>query len=237
MERNDSIAALIISTDEPQLNECVKAVNNQIIPFSSIIHINNVVPESRAFNSGMIRIKNKWFMKIDGDMILYTNAVKMFLSKVTNDTNIFMYSFGLYDEFLKAPIIGCGVFLTEAFQKIRYRDSLANDIHAGRRLIEQGYKRKNYSNVIMIGTHFSHPDKFQTFRRFYSMGVKYGSHRPIYAHMQGRITELLEKTKDNLYLIASDGLRIGADKRYYPTSHNIIHDKRVYEDYKSGVFK
>lgn len=105
------IGALIVSAGESQVEKCIAAVNDQTIPFSNIMHIADVVPENRAFNRGMRLCRDEWVMKIDGDMILYSNAVEIvteYMGRNSGD-NVFVYSFGLLDGFLKAPICGKSV--------------------------------------------------------------------------------------------------------------------------------
>lgn len=221
------IGALIVSSDEPQLERCLQAVKGQTVPFSSITHINNIIPENVAFNKGMEKAVENWVLKIDGDMILYPNALEIISPYVKDDMNIFMYSFGLFDTFLNAPIMGCGVFLRPLFQFFRYKNVLANDSRTGRKLLRLGYSRKTFRRIL-IGTHCSEPDEFQIFRRFYTTGVKYGK------KMENILSGLHKRTNSPLYILAIEAMTLGANKRYYPTSHNINFDRELFDEYKRG---
>jgi len=226
-----SIGALIVSAGEPQLDRCLQAVNNQTIPFSNIVHMENIIPESVAFNKGIYESKNEWVMKVDGDMILYSNAVEIALFHMSTEENIFMYTYGLFDEFIQAPISGCGVFFREAFKMVRYPNMLTDDEYAGKKLRRMGYIRKGFAREgTTIGTHCSQPDEFQVFRRFYTYGVKHGR-----MNMRWRLRDLYANTKDDLYLLAIEAMEYGSKMKYYPTSHNIHFDREMFNKFKGEV--
>jgi len=228
---NVKIGALIISAEEPQLERCLHSVYNQTVPFSNIVHMNNVIPESKAFNKGLAASTDDWIMKINGDMILYDNAVEIALSNMEENEDIFLYSYGLFDAFLQAPICECGVFLKSAFLRVRYPNMLTDDVYSQRKLRRQGFVRRTpYRDGIMVGTHCADPDEFQVFRRFYSNGVKHGK------RFMGRLLQKLYKhTKDPLYDLAFKALMFGMTKRDYPTSHNLNFDKIMFDKFKKEV--
>lgn len=224
------IGAFIVSAGEPQVERCIMAVNNQTVPFSRIIHMADIVPEHKAFNNGMRLCDNEWVMKIDGDMVLYENVVETvteYMQK-NNDDNVFVYSFGLLDGFLQAPICGCAVFRRSLFVQVPYPNVLSNDSYSGKKIERMGYVRKTpYKDGLNIETHCENPDEFQVFRRCYTHGVKYGKW-----YMLRRLHVLYKNTGNELYLTASKALLFGTEKRIYPTSHNIEFDKKMYEEFK-----
>lgn len=226
-----SIGALIVSAGEPQLERCLQAVYNQTVPFAHVVHIDNISPEHIAFNQGIKESVDEWIMKIDGDMILYSNAVEVALFHMVEEPDIFMYSYGLFDEFLQSPICGCGVFSKVAFQLVRYPNMLNDDEYSAKKLRRDGWIRKTpIREGVTIGTHFSEPDEFQVFRRFYATGVKHGR-----GGTGRRLVQLYEDTGNDLYKLASGALLFGTKERYYPTSHNIHFDREMYNKFKGEV--
>lgn len=225
-----TIEALIISCQEPQLERCLQSVRNQTVPFSNIVHIDNVVPESEAFNKGMKMIIGEWTMKVNGDFILYPNAVEMALGYISND-DASIYNFGLYDTFLKTPIACCNVQKSDLFEKVRYPNMLTNDSWSGRKLLRMGFKLRDlFLEGIVIGTHFEDPDEFQIFRRFYTRGTKSGV-----GIWKNQLTKLYNDTKDSKYEFAIKALKFGSEKRHYPTSHNIDFDREMFEKFRARI--
>jgi len=222
------IGALIISADEPQLERCLEAVKNQTVPFSNITHVNNVSPENMAFNSGLAMVTNEYVMKIDGDMILNKDAVETALKIIPEDNgNAYVHNFILHDSFLKQNLRGCGVMVKSIFGKVPYPNFLRNDIWVGSKLRRMGFVIEKYPEV--IGTHFDNPDEFQVFRRFYAMGVKHDK-RYSWVYLE----KLFEDTKDPLYKLAMDATEFGIKRKFYPTSHDINFDRKMFEEFKSS---
>jgi glycosyltransferase involved in cell wall biosynthesis len=220
--------ALIVSVDEPQLERGLEAVKNQTVPFSNIIHINNVVPESVAFNQGLDAVKDEWFMKIDGDMILYKNAVEIVQeSVVSKEPKIYCHNFRVYDTFLDGPMRGISVLNTEISRTLKYPNMLGDDVWFGQKLIRRGYIKINYGPV--IATHFENPDEFQLFRRFYAYGVKHGT-RFAWHSLQG----LYKETGDPVYDLSRRMVEFGMKKGHYPSSHNIEFDLKMFKEFKDG---
>lgn len=220
------IGALIISADEPQLERCLEAVKNQTIPFSNITHVNNVSPESMAFNGGLAMVTDEYVMKIDGDMILRNDAVETALKYIPEENgNAYVHNFILYDSFLKQNIRGCGVIVKSIFGKVPYPNFLTDDTWVGHKLRRMGFVIERYPEV--IGTHFNSPDEFQVFRRFYVMGVKHDK-RYSWVYLE----RLYQETKDPLYDLAMKAVEFGIKKKYYPTSHDLNFDRKMFEEFK-----
>jgi len=170
-------------------------------------------------------------MKIDGDMILYKNAVEIATQYIqeNNEEKIFIYNFGLLDWLLKAPICGCSVFRRSLFLKYPYSNKLKNDYYVSRKLMRIGYVRERpYMKGIIIGNHCDDPNEFQVFRRCYTQGVKWGKR-----YMLRKLTEQYNKTGNELYDVAIKALWFGTNKGIYPTSHNLDFDRQMFEEFKN----
>jgi glycosyltransferase involved in cell wall biosynthesis len=218
--------ALIISAGEPQVERCLEAARSQTVPFSNIIHIANVVPEHVAFNTGIDKITDEWLMKIDGDMILHKDAVEIVLKYMSGKDDVSMFTFTVYDDFFAADMVGCNVAKTSLFKTVRYRNMLRNDFCARKSLTKMGLKRDK--PAITIATHAENPDEFQIFRRFYIYGVKYGKGFGPWRHA----SKMLSATGDERYRFALRALEFGMTKAYYPGSHNIDFDKKMFGEFK-----
>lgn len=224
------ITALVISADEPQLERCLASVHGN---FDKVIHVNNISPECDAFNQGIEQVRTKWMAKIDGDFILYNGAREIIESKMRKrNSSIYTYTFGLYDWFLQANILGCAVSRTDLLRKFKYQNVLHNDKVTGMAIEADGWKRsKPGKRGVIIGTHCEDPDEFQVFRRCYTLGCKYKWH---YFYID--LHRLYEETGNSLYEFGIRALDHGARRRYYPTSHDITLDRKLYEDFCSGNY-
>lgn len=230
------IDAFVISVDEPQLEECLNRVHSQSIPFNSVIHVNNVVPEHEAHNQAMKQLTAEWAMGIGGDFHIVPEAHEASLSYIEQieDINVIGIMFGLYDSFLKRNICCCSVIKTKIYKNFLYKDTIKNDTEAGKFLHKKGgISIRKWKNVIM-GTHFSNPTDKQVFCRFYVRGVKaaMASSNKAYAKNSLELGKLWFKTNDRQYKIAIKALNLGYKNKDYSGSHNKNIDNELYEKWK-----
>jgi len=226
------IDALVISVKEPQLDRCLESVRNQTIPFSNITHLDGVIPESESVNRGIEMINNEWVMKVDGDIILYKDAVETVTKYMEKDNGdrICGYYFGLYDTFLECKMGFCGVLRTSAYKSVKRKDKLIGDLNVVIELRKQGWIVRKLIKEI-IGTHFDKPNEFQVFKRFYCYGKRANDNR----FSLNRMKEFLEKTGDPLYSIGLNAVKFAKTKnRYYIGSRNVDFDRKLFEEFKNS---
>jgi glycosyltransferase involved in cell wall biosynthesis len=227
-----NIEAMIISIDEPQLERNVAALNAQTVPFSKIIHINNVVPEYKAFNRGLELLSGDWVMKVDGDFILKPDTVETalkYINQGNHDGRIFAYHFGLIDTFLDVKMGFCSVFKTMVYRSVPYKDKFSDDIDAIQILRKKGWiDIKLLDDGVIVGTHFDKPDEFQVFVRFYLRGRRYKSNDSTIR----KLGKLLHRTGDPLYSVALKAIEFGKENRDYPGSHNLDFNRKMYEKFR-----
>jgi hypothetical protein len=222
--------ALIISTDEPQLTKCLESVRNQIVPFQNIIHINNVVPEAKAFEEGMKKVKSEWIMVVNGDMILGNKASSIALGKIIEykDQKVGQIHFALYDPFVRGTINACCAMKVEALRSVERIDKLRDDVWVMYRMRRIGWITKQHyrgRNKIIIGSHFESPDNFQIFRRFFIAGIK-KNHQAL-----KRMKAIFLQISIPEYDLAIRSMEFGMTQTYYPGSHNIEYDRKMYEEF------
>jgi len=226
---------LLCSVEEPQLERCLKSIEEQIVPFTNIVHQANIVPYSKAHNEGLPKLKDDWCMMLAGDMILHSYAVELSSHIIENDVNNIKtgaYLFGVYDTFLKQLWGGIGIYRSSTMKMLPFRDkNNFIDIHWGRRFEALGGELNN-CHEHTLGTHFDKPDEYQVFRRFYVVGLKYNGSKVsrIHAELGGLYNEI----KYPLYLTAQKAMEFAAFKNgLYPGSHNIDFEKKMYEEFNA----
>ncbi len=222
--------ALVISVNEPQLDRCLESVKNQTVPFSNIIHIQNVVPNSKAFNLGISKTTEEWAMHIAGDFVLYPNAVEIATSFVNRSGNdhYFGYFFAAHDTFLQCNIGFCGVLRMSAWKTITFEDTMFDDRRIPFRLREKGYRAKK-KMYICLTTHFDKPDEFQVFGRFYFHASKFDDSN---SWTRCKLTKLLKVTEDPLYQVGIDAMDFAKLKGVHPGSPNVDFARKMFEEFK-----
>jgi len=222
------IDALVISVDDPQLERCLSAVRNQTVPFTNVIHLNNVCPNYRAVSLGMSKTFSDWVIHVAGDVVLDLDAVERISKFMEENKSDKMcgYYFGLRDEFLNCEIGYIGAVKGFLYRNTIFPDTCANDHQVLDQLKKQGWKTVNKLHMT-VGTHFENPDERQVFARFYLHGARFGKRiAPV-------LTDLLNKTGSPLYETALKAIHYALDKkRYYPGSHNLEFDRKNYEEWK-----
>lgn len=224
-----NVEAMITSVDDPQMDRCLGSVKNQTIPFSGIIHINNVSPLCKAFNKGMSQSTEEWVMDIGGDMVLDRDALKRIIQYMEqrNGDKILGYYLGLRDTFLNTKIGYVSVLNGSLFRGVVLEDSYIADREPVRRFRRAGWAAvKNLH--FLVGTHFDRPDEFQVFRRCYLHGVRYPTHKSL----KPRLTELFNNTGNPLYQTGIKAIEFAKVKNFYPGGHNIDFDRKNFEEFK-----
>jgi hypothetical protein len=223
------IEALVISAGEPQIPRCLEAIRKQGDLISRTIHIDNVVPEYKAFNQGISEVSGEWFIKIDGDTILYEDAMKKIIDCLNsyNFPKLGVLSFGLWDSFLGCIIGFTHLFKSSVVKNMVAVDSIINDRKFINKIRSMGYRSRKILQTI-IGTHFDDPDEFQVFRRFYIMAKKYPDNNFVIKIM----SKLLIEKGDPLYSVGLKAIEFSRKKNYYPGSHNLKFDREMYDEFK-----
>ena len=225
------IEAMVISIGEPQLERCMKSVSEQTVPFSSVIHVDGVVPNSEAFNRGIRMSTQEWVMHIAGDFILYPNAVEVAEGYIRRSRDeICGYYFKIVDTFLDCETGFCSVLRTKAFKKIVFNDTAWDDRHMMYRLRASGWRVRKPSDV--IATHFDKPNEFQVFRRFFFHGSKFNDN----TYVRERMKELYLKTKDPLYQTGVRAILFAKMKKINPGSPNVDLAKKMFNEFRIWDF-
>jgi len=223
-----SVDALLVSMNEPQLDACLQSISEQTVPFSKLIRVTNVIPESAAFNQGIKQVTGDWVMHIGGDFILYKNAVEIATDNINKDADnkIGIYTYGVYSSFLKRDIVGCHLYRRIAMEGMQALNSIVSDRKLQRNIKDRGWGYSDLRDVI-IADHFRDPSEFQVFSRFYAKASKV-DHRMYHRWLMG-----LAATDGNpLYHLALEAFEFGRHKMNYPTSHNADFDRAMYDEFK-----
>jgi glycosyltransferase involved in cell wall biosynthesis len=232
------IDAMVISCGEPQLERCLESVRNQTVQFSNIIHVDGVVPEATATNMGIEQVTQEWYMRIDGDIILFPNAVEIALEQIEKSTGkLGMLVFYVYDSFFwRLVTAGAVLTNTEAVRTVGWSDHLHSDNGAKRNMERRGWIGRaavDGGRKVAVGTHFDKPSEFQVFHRMLINAVKWKHSPKVHSLMKGKLAHLRQKTNDPIYDLAWKAYEYGLENPVYIGSQNRDYDRERYEDFLS----
>ncbi len=147
----DDLTVFIISTGEDTYQECLEALHNQDCEFN-IMHVRDVYPMSRAFQTMPDICPTKYFVQVDADMVLHPNAITKLYSKIRR-TGFWVYQVHgqLYEE-------GYGIrgavkcWKKDIFKYFEFHDVRTVDRDFNRR-VERWGLRKQALHTDPIGWH------------------------------------------------------------------------------------
>ncbi len=225
------ISAIILSVDEPQLEQCLRSVEGQ--GFSKIVHVNSVAPQAEAYKQALQQIDTEWYFLLGGDMILKKNAVQR-AQKTITDSEVCQYQFALWDSFLGIPIYGCPLNLTKSVRSAEIKFKIGNDTNLIDQLLSKGWQRIRAPKNKPIGTHFKNPNERQVFSRFRVRGYKSIDRPKEYAFYMKILKNQFRRTKDPLYQAAISAFLYGHKTPYPANGHDFLSDRQEYEQWKQS---
>jgi hypothetical protein len=134
------ITAVILTVGEETTQRSIDSVRRQTYPPKEIIVIDNVQPFYKALNLGVARVKTKFYVQVDADMILDATCFED-LRKAMSD-NVAMASGQLRDP-LEGRIYGIKIYRTECCRSFPFRDTMAPGDEFYHEIIEDGWQVVN----------------------------------------------------------------------------------------------
>ena len=225
-----NVEAFLSSMNDPQLERCLESIKNQIVPFSRFTHISGVSPASETWNRGWEAVREEWVAIIDGDTILYPNALEITLKymKTRMDPQVCAYCFGLYDPFIEVVDNMFCICRSSVYKSVKAPNKLSFDRYVGYDVKKLGWRyMKNLS--LIAGTHFEDPTEYQIFTRFSRIHKKY--HMRHVRGMEKRLKDLLDRTGNPLYRVALDSMKCTAE---YSGSYNVEFDNKRFVEFHAN---
>jgi len=128
-ELNDLTVFVIYSGNNPNYEDCLKALENQTTSFKLEI-IKDVAPMSKAFQCMLDKCTTKYYVQVDCDMILKQYAIeKMYEAIIHTDIQNAMVCFRLHDTHLNLEIQGVKIYNHEIFKRYPYIDCLSCEMN------------------------------------------------------------------------------------------------------------
>ncbi len=96
----EDLTVCLFTVGEPLLEKCLEALEAQTLKPKYIETIKNVAPLDRAFAQGFSRVKTKYYVSLDADMVLFPYALWFLYSKILTAPDAFEAIARLEDPFM-----------------------------------------------------------------------------------------------------------------------------------------
>jgi cellulose synthase/poly-beta-1,6-N-acetylglucosamine synthase-like glycosyltransferase len=129
--RPNDVSAVVLTVGEPSTAEAIESLHRQTVPLRDIIVVRDVTPFHKALNAGAARVKTRFFVQVDADMILDPRCVAALRSGMHRRAGIVV---GRLRDALTQDVVGIKLFRTVCFESTVFRDSISPDTD----FVEQG---------------------------------------------------------------------------------------------------
>jgi FkbM family methyltransferase len=161
----------IITIDDPVLQFCKKAVDEQTVQNFKLDIIRNFRPFNVAMQEIINRCDTEYFIQVDEDMILERDAVQRMQETMdAAPDDIGMICFHLYDEDREQKIHGIKIFRTRHVKDLTIRNVRASEMDMLEQMGEKGIKWVVHPDV--MGRHGTSYTPDSIYHRYKSMYEK-----------------------------------------------------------------
>lgn len=181
---NQLTVFLISSGQNPNLNDCISALKNQTVDFT-LKKIINIAPMSKAFQEMLNQCETDYFIEVDGDMVLFSDAIeRLYNAIITTDERHPMVCYQLLDVHLDFAIYGVKIYKHNVFKNYPYNHKHPScEVEQLDKMKEDGYvfdeKNAGAENtgrglvIEIIGTHSPYWTNQGIFERYFNLMRKY----------------------------------------------------------------
>jgi hypothetical protein len=207
LDLSQQITAFVISAGEnPNYQACIEALSNQTVKVTVDI-IKDYSPMSAAFQQMLIRCKTPYYIEVDEDMILNTDAIetmyKYVVTEEKRDPKVAMCAFRLLDIHINFAIFGIKIYRSDIFKSYPYNlKSMSCEVEQLDRIKADGYCY--LSPLTIVGKHSPLWTNELIFERYLNLMEKYKEFK--YEWMEElprKLFEIFQKdpTELNLYAL------------------------------------
>jgi len=228
----DITVFLITCGNNPNYHYCLEALKKQTIEFKLDI-IKDISPMSKAFQEMLNRCTTKYYIEVDEDMILNSNAIEILYNAIINiDEKRPMVCYQLLDVHISFPIYGVKIYRYEDFKKYPYnlnhpsceKDQLDRMTKDGYIFDERDAKEGHGLVPIVVGKHSPYWTPELIFNRYYNLWQKYKIYGYTWiSRLPNKLLKIYLKDPNEINLYAFLGLIAGAlSKEDSETEKNYI---------------
>ena len=171
MFNNELTIYIIKAGHNPNYKNCRLALEKQTMS-ATIKEIVDIAPMSKAFQQMIDDCTTKYFIQVDQDMVLNTNAVEnLYRGMICQPENIIIYGKFLRDPHLEMDICGVKIYKTDIIKKYPYNlNSNSCEVEQIKRYEADGYKTN--ISIEVVGTHSPEWSEELIFERYFTLMEK-----------------------------------------------------------------
>lgn len=149
--REELTVFVLNAGENPNYLECVDSIYNQNCAFHTKF-INNVAPMSKAFQQMINDCATKYYIQVDGDMVLNPDAIEtIYNTLVSSNENTAIVAYMLKDAHLNFDIYGVKGYKHEILSKYPYNlEIISCEVEQMNRMTKDGYKTEMIEKVLGI---------------------------------------------------------------------------------------
>lgn len=206
-----SITAVILTCDlNPLFGACLKSVENQSLRPFAVEVVSNVTPVSKAEQEGLERVRTKYFVSVDGDMILDRTFLEKLYFLMHLEPNCAQTSIRVRDPFLGEVYAGGRMYKTELARAIGFHPfdgARDHDRYMTAQLKEAGFTtvREKWTGGVHHPVYLPH-EVFWKFRVNAEKARYYGDRYPAFRELADHAMDYWRRTRDDTALYALAGL-------------------------------
>lgn len=163
-----SVSAILLSLGESGVEEAYLSLQEQTLPLSQIVHVDQVSPFSAAFNRAVESVESEFFLQCDADMVLAANCAQTLLAEMTPQTAVVV---GLLEDPLQGAIRGVKLFRTRCCREFPVGLETDCETEQIRQCLQRGWELRRSPEI--LGSHrLDCSDELYNFERFRLAGAK-----------------------------------------------------------------
>ena len=190
------MSAVVLTIGEETTARALASIERQTVPVAELVVVDGVTPAHRAINVGAGRVRTKFFIQVDADMIIDAVCVEALLGCMAEPVGL---AIGHLRDPLRERILGVKLFRTECFARVQYPDTISASTDFAAALPEAGWGmsfalRRNGDAPRQWHTFGEHRPRYDsheyTFRKFLIEGA-----RCRYRRAEGRFKFMLNELR------------------------------------------
>lgn len=208
--------------DATNFADCLSHLHAQTVSVPIEI-IDHVAPMSAAFQEMLVRCQTEYYVQVDEDMILFSDAIRALSSSIASLPERFaMTCAPLWDCDAECPIYGVKIYRAAIMKQFPYRDSASCEIEQLDRLRASGhdYHLQTLDKASCLGEHGKHytlETIFKRWQRCFQKHRLFGNMDWIEPYAR-RLLDRYLATRESLHLYAFLGAVAGITDTHLPDS-------------------